>query len=322
MRDEIQAALAEMHPCKSSDPDGFPALFYKNYWSFVGDDICEVVLSFLNDGYMLDGINYTHVVLIPKIKNPSKMNDLRPISLYNVSYKLISKVLVNRLKVILPKIIDENQSAFVPGRLITDKVLLSSKVFHYMKHNHAKKRVYMALKLDMRKAYDRMEWDYIACVMIKMGFLAVWIDRVMKCVTTVKYSFLVNGEAIEIITPDRGLRKGDPLSPYLFLLCADEGLGALIRKAHSNNMIHGISTSHNAPVISHLFLADDSMVFARAGANEAQVILDILRRYESLSGQTVNLDKCEVSFSNSLQHEARRRVSATLGFKEVLSHDN
>lgn len=189
------------------------------------------------------------------------MKDLRPISLCNVSYILISKVLANRLKTILPSIIDEHQSAFVPGRLITDYILRSSEIFHYMHHNSAKKRGFMALKLDMSKAYDRLEWDYLACVMINMGFPAVWIDRVMHCVTTVQYSFLVNGDPSEIVIPSRELRQGDPLSPYLFLLGA-EGLGSLIKKAHVDNLVHGISVARGAPMVSHLFFADDSMVFA------------------------------------------------------------
>lgn len=278
------------------------------------------MLNFLNAGHMPVDINYTHVALIPKVKNPSKMTDLRPISLCNVSYKLISKVLANRLKVILPDNIDENQSVFVPGRLITDNILLSSEIFHFMKHNQAKKRGLMALKLDISKAYDRMEWDFIACVMIKMGFPAIWIDRVMKCVTTVKYSFLVNGEATEILVPKRGVRQGDPLSPYLFLLCA-EGLGTLIRRAHSTNSIHGVRLSRNAPIISHLFFADDSVIFARANVREAEAILGILKEYEILSGQMVNLKKCEVSFSNKRTADIRRRVTSVLGIKEVLSHD-
>lgn len=107
-RGEIEEALSEMQACKSAGPDGFPTLFYKNFWSMVGDDICGLVLNFLNNGTMPDDLNHTHVVLIPKIKNPTKMTDLRPISLCNVSYKLISKVLANRLKGFLPQIVDEN----------------------------------------------------------------------------------------------------------------------------------------------------------------------------------------------------------------------
>lgn len=183
-----------------------------------------------------------------------------------------------------------------------------------------KKRGIMALKLDMSKAYDRMEWDYIACTLINMAFLAIWIDRVMRCVTTVTYSFLINGEASDVLVPKRGLRQGDPLSPYLFLICA-EGLGDLLKRAHDENLIHGVSIARNAPVISHLFFADDSIVFARANDREAAVIMNILKEYESLLDQKVNLDKCEVSYSKCLSSEVRRRVSAVLGFKEVLSHD-
>lgn len=123
--EEIKLALDEMHPCKSPGPDGFPALFYKRYWDLVGVRVCNMVLEFLSNGYMPDMLNYTYVVLIPKKKNPENMKDLRPISLCNVAYKLISKVLANRFKKILPSIIGDYQSAFVPGWLITDNVLVA-----------------------------------------------------------------------------------------------------------------------------------------------------------------------------------------------------
>lgn len=287
IREEVEVALADMHPGKSPGPDGLPAMFYKKFWDLIGDDVCEVVLNFLNNGFLPKEINFTHVALIPKTKTPSKMTELRPISLCNVSYKLISKTLANRLKMILPSIIDETQSDFVPGRLITNNILLSSEVFHFMRHSQAKKRGIMALKLDMSKAYDRIEWDYLACMLIRMGFPAIFVDRVMQCVTTVKYAFLINGEVSDVLVPSRGLRQGDP-SPYLFLICA-EGLGALIKKAHEDRFIHGVSIARNAPVLTHLFFADDSMIFGRASVREAVATLGILKHYETLSGQIVNM---------------------------------
>ena len=133
------------------------ALFYQKFWHIVGDDVIVAVLNFLNSGTMLPEINYTHIVLIPKIKSPERISDFRPISLCNVIYKIISKVLPNKLKLILPRLISPSQSAFVPGRLITDNVLVAYETLHAMHSRRLGRRGYMALKLDVSKAYDRVE---------------------------------------------------------------------------------------------------------------------------------------------------------------------
>ena len=168
------------------------------------------------------------------------MSEYRPISLCNVLYKIFSKVLANKLKKLLNSVIIEHQSAFAKGRLITDNILIAFETLHCMKNYNSGINGFMTLKLDMSKVYDRVEWGYLEFVMRKMGFCEQWIGLIMVCVKTVTYSILVNGELKGLINPSRGLRQGDPLSPFLFLLCT-KGLHGLIKNAASKGDIKGFS---------------------------------------------------------------------------------
>ena len=133
------------------------ALFYQNFWHVVGDSVTVIVLDFLNSENMVPDINHTNIVLIPKVKNPEKMSDFRPINLRNVIYKIISKVLANRLKQVLPHVISPTQSVFVLGSLITDNVLVAYETLHTMHCRKKGKKRSLALKLDISKVYDRVE---------------------------------------------------------------------------------------------------------------------------------------------------------------------
>jgi hypothetical protein len=188
-----------------------------------------------------------------------------------VLYKIVAKVLANRLKKVLNKCISDNQSAFVPDRSILDNVMAAIELVHFMKSKTRGKKGEVALKLDISKVYDRIEWDYLRNIMSKMGFSQQWIGWIMLCVETVDYSVILNGNPVGPIIPGRGLRQGDPLSPYLFIICA-EGLSSLINQAENRGDIHGVKICRNAPIISHLLFADDCFLLFRATENEAMII--------------------------------------------------
>ena len=198
-------------------------------------------------------------------------------------YKIVSKVLANRLKGVLPEVVNDAQSAFVPRRQITDNVLVAFEVMHCINQRRKGKEGLMAIKLDMSKAYDRVEWGFLEAMMRRMGFKDRWISLMMMCVTTVSYSVLINGEPKGKITPTRGLRQGDLISPYLFLLCA-EGLSAMLRRDESGEILKGISVCRGAPRVSHLLFADDCIFFYKASTEEGLKVTKILEDYERESG--------------------------------------
>ena len=152
---------------------------------------------------------------------------------------------------------------------------------------HTGKEGYMAIKLDISKAYDRVEWAYLQSVMEKMGFTGHWINLMMLCVKIVTYSILVNSKPKGMITPSRGIGQGDPLSPFLFFLCT-EGLNGLINKADHQLYIKGYSLYRNSPRLTHLLFADNSLLFHRATIEECQRVLDILDMYGRCLGQQIN----------------------------------
>ena len=253
--EEVEKALFMMYPDKSPGPDGFTAGFYIRHWNLLKNNICEAVRLLLSRGDMPEMVNSTVLVLIPKVKNPQEMAQFRPISLCNVLYKIASKVLALRLRPFLKHIISEEQSAFVPGRLITDNVLLAYESIHYLQRKKGKAGS-CAVKLDMAKAYDRVEWSYLRAIMTKLGFAKEWINRVMCCVETVSFSVRVNGNFSEVFKPSRGIRQGDPISPYLFLLCG-EGFSCMLRNYGAGYLSKGIRVGIHCPWISHLLFADD-----------------------------------------------------------------
>ena len=293
---EIKNAVFSIHADKAPGPDGFSAGFFHTHWEFIGGDIVKEIQGFFETGKLPPRINETFIRLIPKILSPKAVADYRPIALCNVYYKIISKILTKRLQPLLPSLISENQSAFVPGRAISDNVLITHEVLHFLQTSKAEKRCSMAVKTDMSKAYDRLEWEFIRLVLQRLGFHSRWIDWIMECVSTVTYSFLINGSPRGRVKPSRGIRQGDPLSPYIFILCS-EVLSGLCNRAQEAGHLAGIQVARGSPRVNHLLFADDTMFFTRANKDSAASLVEILRQYETASGQSINATKSYITFS-------------------------
>ncbi|KAL9676355.1 hypothetical protein QQ045_004569 [Rhodiola kirilowii] len=208
--------------------------------------------------------------------------------------KIITKLIVQRLQPILSQVISCYQSAFVRGRIITDNLVVAHEIAHFLKSRRDDHNFFASFKVDMSKAYDRVEWPFLENLLKRMGFAPEWINRVMTCVRSVSYQIKANGGVSKVIMPSRGLRQGDPLSPYLFLFCT-EWLSAKIMEAVSRKNI-------------------------TAERGEAENLQHILRLYETVSGQKINYEKLEICFSKNTPVEVRLSICDILRVPQVGCH--
>ncbi|EPS73861.1 hypothetical protein M569_00896, partial [Genlisea aurea] len=274
-KEEIWPALKNMKPLSAPGPDGFPPVFFQRFWPIVQQQVSEAVLRLLNRRELEGNLNHTNIVLIPKVPQPRLVSHFRPISLCNVVYKIASKMVANRLKSILGALITEEQSAFLPGRAISDNLLMAK-------------------------------------VLERLSFPSEFIDLIMLLISSVSYSVIINGAAVGRILPSRGIRQGDPLSPYLFILCAD-ALSAMIREAATISPDIGIQINPLAPKISHLLFADDTVIYIRATLEALQRIRAILTAYAMASGQQINLDKSLLILSRGGDENHRHLLAESVG---------
>jgi hypothetical protein len=273
--DEISDTLFQIGPMKAPGPDGYPACFFQRNWPFMKEDIVRAVQLFFETGIMKEGINDTSIVLIPKVSYPESLKVFRPISLCNVIYKVVSKCMVNRLRPLLDDIISPNQSAFIPGRLITDNALIAFECLHAISSNAGERNNFCAYKLDLTKAYDRVDWRYLNNVLLKLGFHSTWVSRVMTCVSSIRYTVRFNGAMSAPFTPSRGLRQGDPLSPYLFLFVAD-GLSKLIDHRVQSGRLQELKICRRAPGISTFCLPMTLYYFFKVNPTQADEVKNVM----------------------------------------------
>ena len=252
-----------MDPYKAPGLDRFGPSFFQHHWPIIGEKIVCVIKDFFNSGRLLKEIDHTLIALIPKASNPERINQFRPISLYNVIYKIIAKVMVDRMRPILEKIIQPTQVAFIPQRVIHDNVLLVHELMNKFKHMKGKK-AYVALRLDKRK--PTIEWNEIssASVFKKWGFIIDGFLGYMNASLQFLILLLLTTKLVGFFKPSRGLSQGDPLSPYLFIICMDVLAQRLSAASQLWSSGIGVKVTLSAERIPYLLFANDILLFCKA----------------------------------------------------------
>ena len=310
--EEIKKALFDIDDDKAPGPDGFTSKFFKKAWMVLKDDFCDAVKDFFVSGKLLGEINATLIALVPKSNTPQKVSDFRPIACCNVIYKCISKILTNRIKNALSQVVDTNQSAFIPGRAITDNILLTQELLKGYNCANGPKRV--AFKIDIQKAYDTVDWQFVEVIMLKFGFPKQMVEWIMTCITTTKFTICVNGERYGYFNGGRGLRQGDPISPYIFTLVM-EILNLILKDEIRKNSNFKYHFGCKKLKITHLCFADDLIMLCHGSVESVNILKKALNKFSGISGLHPNLGKCTM-FCGSLDDDTKRDISNTFPFKE------
>jgi hypothetical protein len=278
---------------KAPGPDGFTMAFFQKCWLVLEAD----VMGFFDEVYhhckFERSLNASFIALIPKRQNASNIRDFRPISLIGSIYKLLAKVLANRLKGVLDKLISESQIAFVGGRKILDLVLIANECLD----SRLKSRIPGVIcKLDIEKTYDHVNWSCLLHLLERMGFGRRWRLWIEACISSVQFSVLVNGSPKGFFSCSRGLRQGDPLSPLLFLLVM-EVLSRMLRKVEEEGLIRGFRAGSNSAeglCISHILYADNTILFCDADLDQLIYVRIVLTCFEAVTSLRVNMAKSEM----------------------------
>ncbi|XP_074305789.1 uncharacterized protein LOC141641010 [Silene latifolia] len=296
---------------KSPGPDGFTSGFFRDSWEIVGDDICAAIKDFFHTGILLNQINATNITLIPKCDRPTSVKQFRPIACCNMIYKAMSKLLCNRLALVLPGLISANQGGFIKGRSIIENVLICQDIVKLYNRKAVSPRC--LFKIDLQKAYDTVEWGFVEQLFQKMGFPEDFTHRVMTCVKSTSFSLCLNGSSFGYFKGKRGLKQGDPISPLIFTMCM-EYLTRMINFATDrwpfqyHPLCKGIK-------LNHLIFADDLLMFCKGNA---QFIILMIRDFSSFSkaaGLFMNNNKSEVYF-NGVTQDLKNDIQQVTGLVE------
>ena len=257
-------------------------------WHILGEDLIKAIKSFLKSGRLLKELNHTSITLVPKVQNPSKLNEFRPISCCNIIYKCISGILAKRLKALLPKHIDQAQTTFIPRRNISDNILIAQEILRNYHRGDTTSR--FVVKVDLFKAFDTLNWSFLLDLLYKLGFPPKFVGWIRECITTPKFSVNINGELVGFFWSSRGLRQGDPISSYLFVIAID-ALSMLIHKRVDSDNSFKYHWRCERTKLTHLCFADDLMIFCGNSIQSATTLQLALHEFSNLSGLIPNKSK-------------------------------
>ncbi|KAL0284376.1 UNVERIFIED_CONTAM: Retrovirus-related Pol polyprotein from type-2 retrotransposable element R2DM [Sesamum radiatum] len=293
---EVRLALFSIDDDKAPGPDGYSTCFFKKAWPVCGPEIIAAVQEFFSSGKLLKQFNATLLCLIPKVELPHGVADFRPITCCNVLYKTITKIMVERMTEVMCKLVSINQTAFVQGRSISENIMLAQDLFA----GYHRKRFppSCALKVDLKKAFDSIEWEFLEAALNVFNFPATFRGWIMECVSSATFSISLNGSTHGFFKGARGLRQGDPLSPYLFVIVM-EMLNLIIKERilQSDQFCYHWRCKELELVM--LSFADDLLLFSKADNNSIALFKDALSDFATASGLTANPSKSVIIFSKS-----------------------
>lgn len=290
--EEVEVCNAAFDCGKDKFPgeDGFTLFFFQSCWDIVKGDLMKVIEDLYNSGIINVVTNEILICQIPKKKDSAKVRDFRPISLVTSLYKVVSKVLATRLREVLEETISATHGAFVKNRQILDAVLVANEVvLKAMKRD----KVGLVFKIDFDHAYDHVEWKVVDEVMDRKGFGGRWRSWIMGYLQYVNFFVMINGRPMGKFLATRGVRQGDPSSPFLFTLVIDV-LSRLMEKAQEFNLIHGLSTGRDNVEVSPLQFADDTIFLIGDKKEYWFNLLGLLDFFCLISGLKINKSKCSL----------------------------
>ncbi|KAL2904328.1 hypothetical protein RDABS01_003038 [Bienertia sinuspersici] len=290
--------------------DGYNSQFFKTAWPIVGKDVIQAVRDFFDNGKLLKEVSITTLTMVPKVQTPSTVSEYRPIACCSTIYKCISKLLCSRLSLVLPDIISQNQGAFVSGRSIMHNALIFQNFIKFYRPSQIQDCC--MFKLDVKKAYNTVSWGFMSDFMTQMGFPKHFIESIMICITSPPYSLMINGVPSPLLSPGRGLRQGDPLSPLLFTLCMEY----FTRMMKRVSMEEGYKFHPLCKRISlnHLCFADDILMFSRGDMHTIILNPAGLNLFAQATGLEISAAKSEV-FCAGVEKAVVDRIQAFSGFK-------